>query len=422
MRDVRQQRNLIPAADFANEDLRAIYEDLVLSSVSFQNAIHDVSLENCRTVLYMDFSNGYPMLTPRDNAMPNPSRGSHDFFCSKVLERVGLYNSKTTNFIIADSPLFYIELFDQIQHRLDYANRVLNAKGDDALQGALLSEMRRIPTKKDEIEAAIDHRIANLKGKMLADRLTIFRDNIHSGAIRRIFDFYDSESYYDSLRNQHIFENIYRDINKFRRPSSSSDPDDIEFHKLIDVYMVMSTLDLRRMRNDYNLCYWGQDRLRKIFCDRQEEVSRDAVTPHIIVQSLLETPHDRVLKCEATYNIRHRSAELNWLVEELGKMKGEKKIPITLAKSILNCRVELDQFLFGSSDTVTPDEYNSLVRQISSRPGRVREAYERFAHDAKSAEEIVKEISGDLLNKEAREFLSLRPNERVRQLLFAMDK
>lgn len=406
---------------FKNDQLSTIYDDLVISRSSFTNALNDLSQENVKTILYMDFSNAYPTLTPRDNVKPTPMTGNHDYFCSKVIERSGLYSSHLTNFVIVDSPLFYIELFDQIQHRIDHANRVINARNDEALRTALFSESRKIPKTKEEIDFAIGKRIEAMKDTFLGNRLQLFREKIQSGSIRRLFDFYDEDYYYKSLKDSDIFDGVYSEINKFRRPSSSSDPEDIELHRLIDVYMVVSTIELRRSRNDRSLCYWGQDRLRKIFCDRQEELSRDATTPHIIIQSLLEAPHDRILKSEAIYNLNHRNAELHWLIEELLRLRDEQKVPITLAKAILNCRMELDAFLFAEEERVTPDDYSLLVRQISNRPARIKEAYERFARDAKSAEDIIKQVAGDLLNKEARQFLELRPNDRLRKLLKALD-
>jgi hypothetical protein len=213
----------------------------------------------------------------------------HDTICRKVFENSGTYSSRLTKFIITYNPFFLFELFDQIEHRKSHARRVLEASSEDDMHSAILASIGGVPSEKSDVVKILSKQIAVTENTNLASRLALYRDKIQDGSIKDIFQFVDKSDYFRKIEDSEIFNLFLEDIDRFRRPSSSSDPHDAEMHRQIDVMMLLSTYGAAHAgKNKYHLKYWGQDKLRRIFDERMHDLSRDSVSPYLIQQAYME--------------------------------------------------------------------------------------------------------------------------------------
>ncbi len=410
--------NLTERFEFKNDEVARVFDELRIFYASIVDARSDLDSDKI-TILNTDYANGYPFITPREHDLS--SKNNHDMICRKLFELSGTYSSRITRYVITYNPFFLFELFDQLDHRRAYARRVLDTKNDDDMHKAVLSAVREMPTDKESVKALIGKQVEQTQDGALTNRLNSYRDKIDSGAIANIFNYVDRERYFSRIENDEDFTIFMSDIDRFRRPSTSSDPHDAEMHKQIDVMMLLSTLSAQENGESVKLRYWGQDRLRRIFDSKMHELSRDALSPYLILQGLMEVSHDRILDSDLRYNLARRESEVKSVIEDLYKMRSVSTIPITLAKACLRSKNDINKIINGRTSVADVREYDDIMKTITKK-ARIKDVFEQAELDAANAEMILKQLAQVSIDPDARKILTLRPNRRITALLDKLNR
>lgn len=405
--------------EFADAGLQTIYERFRQRAGALEDGISDLTGAGEVTTLdHIDFSVVYPLVTPRHVNQPNVSRTPYDFFSVSSLRNLAAYKN-VAGFFYCYSPFLMLELFDQIDHRLDWYDSIRNAKTTDELRTNMLRQLSHIPSRSTDVEAALERIIAGNTAPQMRERVVEFKSLIHDGVIRNLFEFIDEQHFYRALDARDDFDALSESIDSFRRRSTSSDPADREMHRAIDIYMILASSKLARV-DGKRLYYVGQERLRRIF-PRPHEYSRDILTPHLVLKAFAEVPSDRNLRNEAVANMQHRADELNRFGSILLKHRKDTKLPVAVARSLRSVHNAMNEFIYGGSQMIERDEYAEIIRSVAERPRAVRDMFDAAAKDAESAQEIVREVAESLRDESFRELDALKPNARVARLFAKLD-
>jgi hypothetical protein len=401
--------------EFVDPDCRKAYIDLVQLRDAFRNAVRDLSGGADRpTILFLDYSIVYPLVTPRDNIAPTPATNKQDYAALQFLSHIAQYKH-ISGLVPVYSPFLIIELFDQLKHRQAFFELILASRTPRDFMNALKAGLPRIPTDPSELEAALQQYIHGMRNTRLTERLSTFIHLIKTGIIRNILELVPPDQFMKCFDNTVLMDEIYDDIDRFRRPSTSPDPADREFHKLIDVFIVTFIKSMKRHMNS-PIVFVGPDRLRRIFGREIDELSRDILSPFIIVKALSEAPSDRNLYDEARANIQHRADRIDRIMDDLYAMRAQKKIPFAIVKDVFRDEMSIKEFLYGDFRMETQEQYRQILNKIAESIPDIKEGFEAAVKDVKSAEEMLKSLAESVVNKDFEEIVKLHPNERLAKL------
>ena len=407
----------LPLDEFANPAWKKGYADLLQLRRAFVNAINDLNGDKEQnTLLFLDFSCVYPLVTPRDNIAPSPARQKQDYAALQFLSNFSNYRG-AINITPVYSPFLILELFDQLRHRRDYFDSVIRARNAPEMIASLKSTLISIPTSSSELEVALNDVIRNTASVQLASRLGTFVSLIKNNTIRSLFDFVDSKLFIKIFEeNPDLIKEVSDQIPRFRRVSASTDPADRDFHKNIDILSVVFIRGIKRHVN-WPILLVGQDRLRRIFGDRVDDFSRDVMTPFILIKTLSEVPSDRDLIREALVSLKYRTKKIDRMLEDFLETRHEARPSPTVVQEMYAQEKEIKQSLYGDFKMKTEEEYQGMLSDIARNMPAIKDIFAQANDDAKTAEEMLRSIAENVINKDVEEVLGLFPNDRLNSLM-----
>lgn len=403
--------------EFVNPECKKAYLDLHQMREAFANAMIDLSSdEESPTILFLDFSFVYPLVTPRGDISPTPRRAKQDYAALHFLKNFSKYRN-VSKLIPVYSPFLLLELFDQIKHRKDFYNSVVQASNPREAIRALKTALPHIPSNPSDLEKSLRQIVSQAGSPQLSDRLRIFVKMIQDGTLRSIHEFIPIDRFIPILEeNQDLIKELYPNIDQFRRDSRSNDHADKEFHKIVDVLVIAFVKGARKYSN-HRIVFVGQDRLRRAFGHRIDELSRDILTPYIIIKSLSEVASDRILVDEALITIRHRLKTIARMMEDWYEVRRSRKIALPIVKSLFEQDQNLKNFMYGEFKMSTEKEYDELIGKIADNLPGIQSMFSRSFSDATNAETMLKELAETVINKDFEQILKLHPNKKLSELL-----
>ena len=407
------------SSDFADPQFHVAHLTFQQLLSAMRNALSDIRSGPDKTLVYfLDFNVVHPLIAPRQN----PNR--HDIACASFLRNLRNYKQRSSRgFEVVYTPFLLLELFDHIEHRLEYLDKVLHSKTTEDFQSNLLSVLHKIPSTPEDVAKQTSNVVSGIASYSLRTQLQYFLGLIADGTIKSIYDFIGREKFMEIVaKGAPAYPAIEQEIGRFRRPSLSSDFEDREFHKMIDVATVVFIQKVVPEFNSLQVCYVGQDLLRRIFGSYMNERSRDALTPHIILQALTSIPSDRELREEAAILIEGYVETLQTMVTRSYNYRNHKVVPYGVVQKLYHDENRVLNFIFDKGEMATTEQYKGMLNMLSDQRKTIESIFGAARDDAKSAKEMLRQMADSAIAPDIAKLQTIFPSARLEKLLDELHK